>query len=193
MAKKTEETTVEQKDIYTTQEGLIITIVPAKPNLIQKATRSVKVPRRPTYEVKTFGGKIEHYPMDAEAAMETEGGLARWQDYVEQRDDAMAEQNERSVMAIFLSGTRIDDEDTRNAIISDEWEMTYEFLGIDVPEKFELRKAFYLANELDADDLTGLINAIMRTMGVDEATINEAEESFRDSVHDESGGAGDVA
>lgn len=192
MAKKTEET-VEKKDIYTTQQGLIITIIPAKPNLFQKATRSVKVPSRPTYEVKTFGGKMEYYPLDPQAAQENPKDLARWQDYIERRDNAMAEQNERSVMAIFLSGTRIDNEETRALIQSDDWVMSYEFLGIDVPEKFELCKAFYLANELDADDLTGLINAIMRTMGVDEETIAEAEESFRDSVHGESGGAGDVA
>lgn len=173
-----------QPNTYTTADGLIIHIVPAKPNLIQRAMRAVKVPRRPTYEVKTFGGKVENYPMDPQAAQETPGGLVLWQDYIERRDDALADQNEKSVLAIFLTGTQIQDESTRQVIESDDWEESYTFLGLDVPKQFENRKAFYLANELGVDDLTGLINAIMRTMGVDDKTIQEAEDSFQRAVHD---------
>ena len=65
-------------EIFTTSTGLQIQVKPVDPAFLQRVLRSVEIPKRPTYEAKTFSGRVERHPLDAESAGQTEGGDAKF-------------------------------------------------------------------------------------------------------------------
>ena len=173
--------------IYKVQDGqyagLEIITKQVNPSMIQRVMASTEIPKRPTYETKTASGRVLVFPMDEQAAKETPGGENQWEYYQETLTNSRMEQNNKVVNALFLLGTEC-------SLPSDGWEELDEALGLDVPEKENLKRAHFLMTHLQPRDIIGLTTDIMRETGVDEAVIQEAEDSFRDSVNDRPNGPG---
>lgn len=167
-----------KNDVYVTKAGLEITLKTVDPSIIQQVMRSVPMPKRPTYEAKTFGGRYETHPLDEESAAQTPGGTAQWEAYQADLVQAQAEQNDRVTKALFMYGTDCE-------VPENGWAAKHEFLGLYVPVEPDMRRAHYLSSELSAEDLGNLITAIMRRTGVSEEAIADAEAAFRSAVRAE--------
>lgn len=164
-------------NVYTTKAGLEITVKAVDPVFVQRAMASVEMPKRPTYEAKTFGGRYEIHPMDAESAKQTIGGKALWDFYQERLTAAQLKQNDVTIKALFLLGTECE-------LPNNGWESKYRFLDILVPDNPDEKRAFYLASELPVEDISGLTSAIMKLTGVSEEAIADAEAAFRGAVRE---------
>lgn len=178
MATKTtkQDAAAADENVFETSTGLKITIKKVPPMFLQKVMNSVELPKRPTYETKTISGRTEIWPMDKDAAAQTEHGVARWEYYQEELERARNTQNERVMSAAFLLGTECD-------VPDDGWEKRQQFLGLDVPDDPDARRAHYLMTELPSEDIAELMSRIFRSIeGVPEELINDAEASFRRSV-----------
>jgi len=159
--------------------GLKVKVKKIAPMVLSKVQGAGKLPERPTYEAVTKSGRVEVWPLDAEGADQLEGGKTRWDFYQEQLDNALAEQNDRIIMAMFSFGTECE-------VPDDGWEEMFEVIGTEVPKNANMRRAFFLATHLDADDIAALSKKIMEASGVSQEAIDKAEESFRNPVQDES-------
>lgn len=161
------------KDFYVTKDRIWIRLLDFNPLLIRKAMKSSDLPKRPTYQVKTMGGRVETHPLDAVAAQDDPKDLARWQMYLEDREEAINKRTDNTTMALFAYGTDFE-------IPNTGWEEMQELIGIEIPTQTTLRKVHYLETVLDPSDLQGLLAALTKRMGVSEAEVKEAEDSFRD-------------
>jgi len=166
-------------NIYTTATGLVIEVKKVDPALIQKVMRASPMPKRPVYEAKTFGGRIETHPLDEESAAQTPGGQDQWDYYQSELTEAQMAQNDRVINALFLYGT--------DCVVPDDgWVARHEFLGMRVPQEPDMMRAHYLSCELAAEDLAGVTSAIMKMTGVGEEAIADAEAAFRGAIRDKS-------
>jgi len=168
-----------KENIFTTVTGLEIEVKKVDPALIRKVMREIKMPQRPVYEAKTFSGRMEYHPLDEDSAKQTIGGQAKWDFYQEQLAEAQTEQNDRVIRALFLYGTDC-------VIPENGWAERHEFLGMNVSDDPDMRRAHYLSSELSAEDLADLTSAIMKLTGVSEEAIADAEAAFRGAIRDES-------
>lgn len=145
-----------------------------RPGLFQRAVQ-VEFPTPPTYEARTATGRIEKLPLD-EASIQTKEDKERWERYTEQMQQMRIMQNEKMERVLFGLGVEqftIPDE------IMAEWELELQVLGIYMPENPVERRILFLSTWLSLEDKTNLIKAIMALSGVGEATIAEAEKTFR--------------
>ena len=161
----------ENKPYYVLTDRQWVRLLDVNPMLIRMATRTIKLPTRPTYETKTMSGRTEKIPLDAEAAKDNPSDQAKWEVYLEEYDEANAERTDISTRAMLFYGTEFTPPDTG-------WEDKQAFIGIEVPTKPELRKVHYLSTEISLSDFRGLVNAIAKRMGVSEEQIAQAEDSF---------------
>lgn len=166
-----------KNEVYETSTGLKVRIQAVDPMFMQTVVNSAPLPKAPTYEVTTMSGRVEVHRMDAKSAEQLENGMSIWQAYMEERAYAQAEQNQRVMKAIFLMGTQVD-------VPEDGWEKKWRFLNVPVPTDPDERRAFYLMSELPAVDTVGLMSAVMRLAGVDEAIVKQAEDTFRGEVRE---------
>ena len=118
-----------------------------------------------------------------ESAKESPHGEVRWQYYEEETVAAQSAQNEKVTTAAFLFGTECE-------IPEDGWDIKQEFLGLEVPTDPDMRRAHYLATELPAEDIAGLMQAVMGQLQLPEELVADAEASFQRSVRDRSDGQG---
>lgn len=172
---KTYYVTHNEYDLDNGRGKLWIELKPINPMLLRMAMSAVKIPKRPTYEAKTAGGRVEHHPLDEVSALDNPSDNARWQMYIEEREEAMGERTNASMRATFYYGTVMTPP-------NNGWDDEQEMLGIEVPSKPELRKAHYLMSTLTVADMNGLMRAITRNMGISEEGIEAAEDSFRGPV-----------
>lgn len=159
------------KRYYVLEDRNWVRLLDVNPLLVRMAMRAVKLPKRPTYSVTTMSGRVEVHPLDEESATASAQDQARWDVYTEERDEAIADRTDSSTRALFFYGTQFTPPDTG-------WDEQQEMLGIEVPVKAELRKVHYLMTVLSLPDLRGLLQAISRSMGIDETEVIKAEESF---------------
>lgn len=178
--KKTEE---QADDVYVCEDGLSVKVTPIPPMLLQKVMNSVPMPKRPTYEARTISGRTEEWPMDEESAKDSPNGVARWEYYQEETVAAQASQNEKVTMAAFLFGTECE-------IPENGWDKKQEFLGIEVPDDPDQRRAHYLATELTATDIAGLLQKVMGQLQLPEELVADAEASFQRAVRSGPEGSG---
>ncbi len=175
-AKKSTKEEAVPDDVYPCSTGLMVKVSPIPPMLLQKVMNSVDMPKRPTYEAKVgFGNRTEVWPMDEESAKDSPHGEVRWQYYEEETVAAQSIQNEKVTMAAFLFGTECE-------IPEDGWAVKQEYLGLDVPEDPDMRRAHYLATELPAEDIAGLMQAVMGQLQLPEELVADAEASFQRSI-----------
>lgn len=187
MSKKTVEGEIVSDDsFHTLQNGKYkgLTIEIRKPDQdflirMQKVFSAVKMPKRPKYSARTLSGRFEEHYMDELAAKQTPGGEKQWAEYQDILREAKAEQNEKVALAIMYYGTDFAPPDTG-------WEDDQIFLGIEVPQTPEQKKAHFLVSEIDPEDMAAIISKVMRRSGMDEELVKEAEDSFRLAVHPES-------
>jgi len=144
--------------------------------------KSFKMPERPKYMVKTASGKEEWWPMDAQVAAETPGDAAKWEAYTEQRSDIEDKHNTAIMNVIFVYGTsfRIPEDDT-------EWMSIYTQMGAPVPTDEDVLKVDYLMYHITDEQLEHLVKTVTSMSGVSEESIQIAEDSFRDPVHNGQG------
>lgn len=161
--------------VFTATEGKMagekIEVFKVSPTLVQKVIMSVKVPRRPTYETRTFSGRVEVHPMDEVVAQQTPGYQGVWDQYVEDKAEAEAERNERLATVLLSRGTKYK--------LPEGWEAEHEALGVVIPVEPNARRAHYLSVELDPPDLNDLVKIILALTGITEDKIKEAEANFR--------------
>lgn len=157
--------------------GIEVDIIKINPFMIQRVTKKHALPPRPKYEAKTMSGKVEMHPMDAESALQTPGGIAIWEQYLEDRAEAEAIQNEELTRALFTFGTSVKDK-----AIPKGWQQTYQTLGIEISEDPNVQRAEYLMMELPGNEVRDLFAEIMKASGVTQEQIAEAEETFRDKI-----------
>lgn len=161
--------------VFTATEGKMkgerIEVFKVSPSLVQKVIQSVKTVKRPTYETRTFSGRVEVHPMDEVVAQQTPGYQGVWDQYLEDKAEMEAERNERLATVLLSRGTKY--------ALPTGWEEEHEALGITVPTEPNAKRAHYLAVELDPEDLNDLVKEILRLTGITEEKIKEAEASFR--------------
>lgn len=160
---------------FTASTGLEVTIKPVDAMFLQKVINSVPKPKRPTYTAVTASGRREEHLLDPESAKSNPADMEKWAAFVEERANADRVQNERVMNALFYSGTECE-------IPNDGWREKWEFLGVAIPENPNELRAFYLSSELPSKDAVDLMSAILRMTGVDEETLKNAEDAFRDTV-----------
>ena len=171
-----------RKEVFTTGTGVKIDLKRIDPVFLQAVISSVKMPDRPTYTATTVSGRTETHMMDEDSAKQTEGGEKIWETYQEELSRASSLQTERSLRALFLDGTVC----PKGAFVDPQWEKKMRIIGVDLPSDPEELWVMYLMMSLSSDDIIRMSTQIMRLTGVDEETIQQAEDSFRDSVKDES-------
>lgn len=170
--------TKKKKEIFTTGTGIKIELQRIDPVFLQSVISSVKMPERPTYTATTVSGRQETHLMDEESAKQTEGGEKIWSDYQEELSRASTLQTERSLRALFLDGTVRPE----GAFIDPKWQRKMEIIGVNLPSDPDELWVMYLMMSLSSDDIIRMSTHIMRLTGVDEEMIQQAEDSFRDSV-----------
>ncbi|HUW94627.1 MAG TPA: hypothetical protein VMW58_02475 [Anaerolineae bacterium] len=169
------------KEIFTTGKGMKIELRSVDPVFLQSVISSVKMPPVPTYTTTTISGRKETHKMDAQAAKETEGGEEIWKEYQEDLTRASSEQTERSLRALFLDGTV----PPTGEFIDPQWQRKMEIIGVTIPDDPVELWVMYLMMAMTSDDIIRMSSHIMRLTGVDEELIQQAEDSFRDSVQAE--------
>lgn len=167
-----------KKELFTTGRGMKIELRRVDPVFLQSVISSVKMPEIPTYKTTTVSGREETHKMDKEAAEQTEGGKEIWQSYEEDLARKSSEQTERSLRALFLDGTV----PPTGAFVDQEWQRKMEIIGVTLPEDPIELWVMYLMMAMSSDDIIRMSSHIMRLTGVDEELIQQAEDSFRDSV-----------
>jgi hypothetical protein len=165
--------TKDGKDYYVTKDRLWIRLIAFNPLLVRKAMKGTELPKRPQYEAKTLGGRIERHPLDEVSAKDDPRDQARWESYLEEREEAITKRTDATTLALFAYGCDFE-------IPNTGWEVMQELIGIEIPTQPTLRKVHYLETVLDPSDLQGLLSALTRKMGVGEAEVKEAEDTFRD-------------
>lgn len=170
-----------KKEIFTTGAGIKIELKRIDPVFLQAVISSVKMPTRPTYTATTVSGRTEEHPMDGESAKQTEGGEQIWESYQDELTRASSLQTERSLRALFLDGTVC----PKGEFVDAQWEKRMHIIGVDLPSDPEELWVMYLMMSLSSDDIIRMSSHIMRLTGVDEELIQQAEDSFRDSVQEE--------
>lgn len=162
--------------------GLEVKIRQSSPDFLmkmQKVFGAVKMPQRPKYQARTLTGRMEEHYMDETAAKQTPGGEKQWKEYKELLVEAKTQQNDRVGLAIMYYGVDFVPPETG-------WEDEQSFLGIEVPQIPEQKKAHFLNSELDPEDMAAIISKVMRSAGMDEGLVKEAEDSFRSAIRPES-------
>lgn len=165
------------RTLYTTKNGIEIRLSQVDPLFIQTVSRSVTIPEVPTYEAKTYSGRIEIHKFDEKAAKQTPGGEEIWANYTRELTEATNEQNDRVLRAIFLDGT-VRPENW----FDPKWFKRMQIVGVDLPDDEDELWVFYLMSSLSQEDILGLSASIIRLTGVPEEMIEAAEEIFRESV-----------
>lgn len=150
-----------------------------RPGLFQRAVQ-VEFPVAPTYETRTATGKIEKLPLD-EASIQTKEDKDRWERYNEQMQQMRIAQNEKMERVLFGLGV---EQFTIPDDIMEEWQLELQVLGIYLPENPVEQRILFLSTWLSLEDKTNLIKAIMSLSGVGEATIAEAEKTFRPELQE---------
>ena len=170
-------------NLYTTTDGRKIKVKKVDALFIQSVQNSVTMPEKPTYETRTGAGKVEKRRMDKLSAEQTPGGIEIWEQYQKDLAEATSLQMERSMKAILLDGTvRPEGE-----FVTTAWQKRMRIIGIELPEDLDELWVMYLSTSLSAEDLLGLSGAIMRLTGVAEEVIQQAEGTFHDPVHADTG------
>ncbi len=170
-----------KKEIFTTGKGIKIELKRVDAVFLQSVISSVRMPEKPTYTATTSSGRTETHPMDEDSAKQTEGGEKIWADYQEEMGRASSVQTERSLRALFLDGTVV----PKGAFVDPSWQRRMEIIGVDLPMDPEALWVMYLMMSLESDDIIRMSSHIMRLTGVDEEIIQQAEDTFRDSVQDQ--------
>lgn len=163
-------------------KGLTVEIRQPDPEFLvkmQSVFTAVKIPKPPKYYARTLSGKMEEHYMDELASKQTPGGETQWANYQERLREAKTEQNQNVALAIMFYGTDF-------TLPLDGWEDDQMFLGIIVPQNKDQKKAHFLVSEIDQEDIASIITKVMRSAGMDEETVKEAEDSFRLAVSPES-------
>lgn len=176
-AKVVQDEKEDDPNIYICEDELEVTVKQIPPMLLQKVMNSVKMPDRPTYETKTFTGRTEIWPLDEVSAEQEPHGESRWEYYNDIKTERQNDQNERVTMAAFLFGTECE-------IPENGWDKKQAFLSIEVPTNPDERRAHYLATELSAKDVAGLMTKVMGTLQLPEGVVDEAEGSFQRAIRD---------
>lgn len=173
----------QDKYVFVTDDGREIRLRKADAFFIQSVQRSVTMPKKPTYETKTAGGRVEVRPMDKLAAEQTEGGLELWRQYEQDYAEATTTLMERSTRAVLLDGTvRPDGE-----FITDKWRARMRAVNVPLAEDEDELWLQYLIFSLTGEEILRISGKIMRLLGVAEEVIAEAEETFHSPVHAEQG------
>lgn len=156
----------------TLSTGEVVEIRMINPLLVQKVSAAYKVPDTPTYTVTTISGATETHKMDEQAARETPGGLAQWEDYLREKQRIEGEQNMAVTNAVLIVGTRYADMPT-------DWvEVHRDILGLEVPTNPEALRGYYLSAVIPPNDVKLLVEAIMELSGVSETKVQETEDAF---------------
>lgn len=162
------------KDTTYKAGNFVFKLKSVRPGLFQRAVQ-VEFPPAPTYETRTATGRVEKLPLD-ESSISTKEDKERWERYNEQMQQMRIMQNEKMERVLFGLGVS-------EFIIPDdimlEWELELQVLGLYLPDSPVERRILFLSTWLSLEDKTGLIKAIMALSGVGEATIAEAEKTFR--------------
>ena len=142
------------KEIYETEEGVELTLVPVRSVLVQAAALKVEDEFRargepvdpPTYQFKDVSGALMEVPHSVEGERNTlddpddpQATARNWAGWNRYQDCLMRlalAQEERRIKVLYMLGIECE--------IPDGWEETLEVAGIEVPEKPLERKFAYL-------------------------------------------------
>jgi len=168
----------QQEDIFTTSLGVRIPVRPISPTLFNRVMHSVKTPDPPTYEVEIAGGGTQTFAHDEDSIKGDPEAEKVWREYIEATNQAEAERNLRVLRLVILKGTALE------MPKDDEWSELQTYLGLAVPEDPVERYIHYLETEAlgDQDDISGLMAAVGRAMGVSQEEIDQSVESFRNNL-----------
>lgn len=162
---------------FTTSRGKKVKILGLSQLLLDKIRGSVPDPERPTYTATTVAGKVETHFHD-ETTLQSDEDRAMWDAYLKAKQDAQNTLKERLVRAILMKGIEVD------APTDDGWFEMQEFLGLTVPTNGLERAYDYICTEVigNGDDLTTIMEMVMRATGVPEEALAEAQASFRSAM-----------
>ena len=189
----------EPKREFTTSTGMVIHLRPVANRLFtdteteveQEFIKKDRPVEPPKYEVQTIGGGSKSWYFDEETieSRTKDGTLTdeekeAWAKHQECLEELATEQNERMFVASIVEGVL--DEPT------DEWKARMEYFGMKLPDNPYDLKVRYVTYELlrTPEDMAAFSAATMLLSGgmeVDEAAIEAAMASFRDSIRGQVG------
>lgn len=164
---------------YTTTTGRTIMLSGMPPLAVQRIANSVDFPSVPTYTVELASGDTETHDHD-ETTLDTPEDHAAWEKYIEEQDAADDKQTEMLLKAILVKGVevKISDEEL------EEWLEELEVIGLELPKNKKDQQLAYLETEIIATtyDAQQIMEIVMELTGVSEEDIEDARDSFRDTM-----------
>lgn len=170
-----------KKDIFTTQDGVEIELLPISQFEIQAVADALKeqhpVPPVPTYEVTTIGGGKEFHQHTADT-LDTPESKAQWKEYDTKKTLAENAINLAINDYLFMAGLQYVMPTNDGA-----WMKLQKRFGVKIPDDPDDLKLHYLKTRLlSPDDLSNLLPRLMSKTGVDPKLVETAKNSFRRSV-----------
>jgi hypothetical protein len=172
-------------ETFVTSEGVEIKIRPVARKKLALILSSRRIPKVPTYTVKTASGGEQEFEHD-ETTIETVEEKAMWGVYLAEVAKEEAEFTSRWLTLVLMDGTLFD------LPKSDDWLKAQEFQGIPHPLKDEVNelRLHYLMTEIlrHEPDVARLIDAIMALNKVQTKAKQEAVEAVVDNFQPEAQG-----
>lgn len=185
------------KNTFTTSAGKTVQIQSVPPLLVDevrlRAQKSVEVPPIPTYEVVLEDGTVLNYEHDDQSIQDDltpDKDRKLWADRQKALREQSAVSSTKVMELFFLKGVVLDPEE-----LEGDWKELQLFLGIEIPTNPMALRLHYLRTEIlqTADDIYGILQAVMEASGVDPVILEAAKRSFRGNLRfqiDALGGSG---
>jgi hypothetical protein len=169
---------VKVPDVFTTSHGYKLHIHSIPQMLIDKVRNSVQMPDPPTYDATLASGEVIKLPHDL-TTLETDDEKYLWQQYEASVKEAQKLSSKRMTDTLILKGIEKIDLPEDNT-----WREDQEYLGIVIPTNERELYVHYVSTEIlyTAEDFYNLSEMIMRSTGVSEEKLAEAQASFRSQM-----------
>jgi hypothetical protein len=180
---------------YTASSGLEVILTGLPPLVPQRIDASIEYPEKPTYEVETASGDIEHYEHDEDSIKGDPEAEEAWAAYEEDLNEAETELTEKLLYSVLLESVELKDYEKKFA----DWKRKQKLLEIDIAEPSdpedeesvrqaeEENKFYFMQTEVfhDADDIGEVLTIVMSLTGVSVEDLASARDSFPGEVESE--------
>jgi len=168
---------------FTTSRGIEVILRSVPPYLVQMATKSVSVPKPPTYDVELLGGGVETHTHDATSIEQSsDEEKKQWATYQAELQVANQEASDILLSIILLEGVDVEIPD------KERFAKRMKLMHLEVPDDPDeqdlfYRKAYVIGSQDDAEKIIQIVLELTQVSG---EALKSAESSFRDNVEPKS-------
>ena len=161
---------------YITTKGLHVRLSAMPSFLASRLRKSVPVPDKPTYEVKTVAGEVESFFHD-ETTLLTEEDKKAWDAYKNDVSSSESQLTLKFLKAVLAESVEIIGEYETLFL---EWVQMQEYMEISLPSSRDIQVMMFKEDYVYAssDDLEYIVNKVMFLTGLSSEDIAEKQDSF---------------